>query len=122
MGQDREEKDIVKTTGRGVLYITFAKGWFLLTGMALTFGMPRIFKWAADNDAEAGLALFGAYQIVVRGVSFINNGIVTGTIQAVSKFTSFSFCRSQAGKVSSNFAGRPFTRLAINLLMALEVR
>jgi O-antigen/teichoic acid export membrane protein len=97
MGARESESDVVKTTGRGVLYITFAKGWFLLAGMVLTFGLPRIFKWAGGDDVNVGIALFGAYQIVTRGVSIINNGIVTGTIQAVSKFTSED--ESNAGAV-----------------------
>ncbi|MCP4196468.1 MAG: oligosaccharide flippase family protein [Proteobacteria bacterium] len=88
MTQRKKESDLVKTTGRGVIYITFAKGWFMLTGWALIFGLPRIFKWASGGDIEQGQALFGAYKIVFMGVSFINNGIITGTIQAVSKFTS----------------------------------
>ncbi len=88
MTDSKKEKNLVKTTGRGVIYITFAKAWFMLTGWALIFGLPRIFKWASGGDIEEGQALFGAYKIVFMGVSFINNGIITGTIQAVSKFTS----------------------------------
>lgn len=71
-----------------MIYITFAKLWFMLTGWALVFGLPRIFKWASGGDAEQGQMLFGSYKLVFMGVSFINNGIITGTIQAVSKFTS----------------------------------
>jgi O-antigen/teichoic acid export membrane protein len=82
------DKDTVRVAGRGVIYITFAKLWFLITGYALTFGLPRIFKWESGGDAEQGQILFGAYKLVFMGVSFINNGIVTGTIQAVSRFTS----------------------------------
>jgi O-antigen/teichoic acid export membrane protein len=88
MTDSKKEKSLVKSTGRGVIYITFAKGWFMLTGWVLIFGLPRIFKWASGGDIEQGQALFGAYKIVFMGVSFINNGIITGTIQAVSKFTS----------------------------------
>ena len=35
MAQNKSEQNLVKSTGRGVLYITFAKGWFMLTGWAL---------------------------------------------------------------------------------------
>ena len=83
-----KDKDSVRVAGRGVIYITFAKLWFMVTGYVLIFGLPRIFKWASGGDADQGQILFGAYKLVFMGVSFINNGIVTGTIQAVSKFTS----------------------------------
>ena len=66
--------------------LTFAKLWFMLTGWALYFILPRIFKWSVDGDEKLGMALFGAYGIVFTGVSVINNGVITGTIQAVSKF------------------------------------
>ncbi len=84
----KQVNDTVKVAGRGVIYITFAKLWFMLTGWILIFGLPRIFKWASGGDADQGQILFGAYKLVIMGVSFINNGIITGTIQAVSKFTS----------------------------------
>jgi O-antigen/teichoic acid export membrane protein len=97
MASGKEDQDIVKTAGRGVIYITFAKLWFMLTGWALVFVLPRVFKWSAEGDDEQGMALYGAYGIVFTGVSFINNGIITGTIQAVSKFTSED--ERQAGAV-----------------------
>jgi O-antigen/teichoic acid export membrane protein len=87
---------VVKSAGRGVLYIAFAKAWFLITGVALGLVLPRVFKWSAGSE-EAGQALFGAYGIVFTGVSFINNTLITGTIQAVSKFTSED--EAQAGAV-----------------------
>jgi O-antigen/teichoic acid export membrane protein len=93
-----EDKDVVKTAGRGVLYLTFAKVWFMLTGWALVFVLPRLFKWSAGGDEEAGQALYGAYGIVFTGVSFINNGIISGTIQSVSKFTSEDESRTGAVK------------------------
>jgi O-antigen/teichoic acid export membrane protein len=91
------EKDLVRSTGRGVLYISFAKMWFMLTGYVLAFGLPLIFKWTEGWDGDKGMALFGAYGIVITGISVINNGIITGTIQAVSKFTSED--ETQAGAV-----------------------
>jgi O-antigen/teichoic acid export membrane protein len=96
MTDQKSEANLVKSTGRGVLYITFAKGWFLFTGVALGLILPRVFKWSAGGD-EAGMALYGAYGIVLTGVSFINNTLITGTIQAVSKFTSED--ESRAGAV-----------------------
>lgn len=97
MGNDvKPDASVVRTAGRGVLYITFAKLWFMATGWALIFVLPRIFKWASGGDPAAGQALFGEYKLVVMGVSFINNGIITGTIQAVSKFTSEDETRAGA--------------------------
>lgn len=93
-----KEKDDVKVAGRGVLYITAAKMWFMLTGWALIFGLPRIFKWASGGDADEGQVLFGAYKLVIMGVSFVNNGIITGTLQAVSKFTSEDESKADAVK------------------------
>ncbi|MBN2344507.1 MAG: hypothetical protein JXX29_01585 [Deltaproteobacteria bacterium] len=78
---------VVKNTGMGVIYITFAKLWFMMMGWVLVFVLPRLFNWAAGGDEDAGKAMYGVYGLVVTGVSFINNGIVTGTIQSVSKFT-----------------------------------
>ncbi len=97
MSDSKSDADVVKTVGRGVIYITAAKIWFLVVGYVLIFVLPRIFKWTSGGDAEQGQALFGTYKIVFMGVSFINNGIITGTIQAVSKFTSED--ESNAGAV-----------------------
>jgi O-antigen/teichoic acid export membrane protein len=90
-------KDDVKVAGRGFIYITLAKMWFMLAGWVLIYALPRIFKWAAGGEEDEGQMLVGAYKLVVMGVSFINNGIITGTIQAVSKFTSED--ESKAGAV-----------------------
>ena len=75
--EEKTDRDVVQVAGRGVIYITFAKLWFMLTGWALIFGLPRIFKWASGGDADQGQVLFGAYKLVFMGVSFINNGIIT---------------------------------------------
>src|SRR5262249_39558306 len=63
--------------GRGVIYIAAAKVYFILAGLALETGLPRIL----------GAYLYGAYGIVNSWVSNINNVMVTGTIQAVSRQT-----------------------------------
>lgn len=73
--------------------IASAKVWFLITGWIAMIALPRIFKWASGS-AEAGQAMFGDYKLVFMGVSFLNNAIITGTIQAVSKFTSESDTRA----------------------------
>lgn len=97
MSDTTPDKSVVRTAGRGVIYITFAKMWFMLSGWALVFILPRVFKWSVDGDDEKGMALYGAYGIVFTGVSFLNNGIITGTIQSVSRFTSAD--EAQAGSI-----------------------
>ena len=63
--------------GRGVLYIAVAKLYFIVVGFALETLLPRLL----------GKALYGGYGVVNVFVSNINNVIVTGTIQAVSRPT-----------------------------------
>ncbi|MBN2716471.1 MAG: polysaccharide biosynthesis C-terminal domain-containing protein [Deltaproteobacteria bacterium] len=87
MTTDKSNSDVVKSTGMGVIYITFAKLWFMAMGWALVFVLPRLFEWAAGGDAAEGQAMYGMYGLVITGISFVNNGIVTGTIQSVSRFT-----------------------------------
>ena len=62
--------------GRGVLYIAFAKFYFLLIGMVIQFRLPVILSEAA----------WGAFSLVNGIASWFNNVAVTGTIQAVSRF------------------------------------
>jgi stage V sporulation protein B len=69
--------DDAAQAGRGVIYIGLAKLYFILAGAILEFRLPAIL----------GNTLFGAYGVVVSAVSPFNNVLVTGTIQAVSRFT-----------------------------------
>jgi len=62
--------------GRGVLYIAFAKFYFMFVGLVVQVRLPAILSHAA----------WGAYSFVNSLVSPVNNVLVTGTIQAVSKF------------------------------------
>lgn len=66
------------SAGRGVLYIAIAKLYFMVAGYAIYFTLPRLLP-----DAAA----WGDYLLVIGLVSVIDNVIVTGTIQGVSKFT-----------------------------------
>ena len=70
--------DATVTAGRGVIYIAFAKAYFMVAGYVIQFVLPRLLK----SDV-----LWGHYQLVVRLVSVIDNVIITGTIQGVSKYT-----------------------------------
>jgi stage V sporulation protein B len=63
--------------GRGVLYIAFAKFYFMFAGLFVQFRLPAILSRAA----------FGSYSLVAGIASFVNNVVVTGTIQTVSKFS-----------------------------------
>jgi O-antigen/teichoic acid export membrane protein len=63
--------------GRGVIYIAFAKFYFMIAGAIIEFRLPAILA----------RTVFGAYAVVSSVVSPINNVLVTGSIQAVSRFT-----------------------------------
>jgi stage V sporulation protein B len=63
--------------GRGVLYIAFAKLYFILASFGMQAVLTRILSRAA----------FGAYSVVAGWASPFNNVMVTGSIQAVSRFT-----------------------------------
>lgn len=79
--------DVVKLAGRGTIYITAAKAWFMVTGLAIYLVLPRLLS------AEE----FGIYGIVVGITSILNAVMVTGTIQTVSKYVSQDV--AQAGAV-----------------------
>jgi stage V sporulation protein B len=64
--------------GRGVIYIAFAKFYFMVSGAVLEFRLPTVL----------GNTVYGAYGVVNSLVSPFNNVLVTGTIQAVSRFSS----------------------------------
>lgn len=61
---------------RGVLYIAFAKLYFMVAGMVIQFRLPHILSRGA----------WGSYSLVTNIASLVNNVLVTGTIQSVSKF------------------------------------
>ncbi len=65
------------SAGRGVLYIAVAKLYFMIAGFAIETILPRLL----------GVFGFGAYGVVNAWVSNINSVMVTGTIQAVSRYT-----------------------------------
>ena len=62
--------------GRGVLYIAFAKFYFMFAGLVIQFRLPAVLSRAA----------FGSYSLVANIASLVNNVLVTGTIQTVSRF------------------------------------
>jgi stage V sporulation protein B len=62
--------------GRGVLYIAFAKFYFMVAGLVIQVRLPAVLSRAA----------FGSYSLVAGIASMVNNVLVTGTIQTVSRF------------------------------------
>src|SRR6185503_7942171 len=70
--------DVARLAGRGTLFITAAKVWFIVTGYGIYFALPRLLS------AEQ----WGLYVVVTGAVSVINAVIVTGTYQTVSKYVS----------------------------------
>jgi stage V sporulation protein B len=70
--------DVAARAGRGTIYITASKLWFMVTGAALMLVLPQIV-----SQADVGV-----YKVVIGLVSVINAVVVTGTIQTVSKFVS----------------------------------
>jgi O-antigen/teichoic acid export membrane protein len=87
--QDGETRSVSKA-GRGVLLIAFAKFYFMLVGLIIQqVALPRILS----------RTMFGAFGVVNSFISPVNNVMVTGSIQAVSRFISQE--PSQARKVQS---------------------
>lgn len=69
--------DEAKQAGRGVIYIALAKMYFMVAGAIIEFRLPAILA----------NTVFGAYAVVASTVSPLNNVLVTGSIQSVSRFT-----------------------------------
>ena len=67
----------VTGAGKGVLYIAVAKLYFMIVGAVIEFRLTAILS----------RTVFGAYGVVASVVSPFNNVMVTGSIQAVSRFT-----------------------------------
>lgn len=75
----RAPEDDARVAGRGFLFITFAKLWFMGTGAVISLGLPRLL-----GDP----ALYGDYDVVNRFITILNMVMIAGTIQAVSKAVS----------------------------------
>ena len=81
--------DAAVTAGRGVIFIALAKLYFMVAGYAIYFTLPRLLGTEVQ---------WGNYLLVVGLVSVIDNVIVTGTIQGVSRFTAQDDSLAQAVK------------------------
>ena len=76
-GSSKEKGGEGRRAGRGVVLIALAKVYFMIAGAVIEFRLPVLLA----------PSIFGAYKVVSSLVSPLNNVLVTGTIQAVSRFT-----------------------------------
>ncbi|MFO0694515.1 MAG: polysaccharide biosynthesis C-terminal domain-containing protein [Polyangiales bacterium] len=81
------DRDHASHAGRGLLSIAGAKIFFVVAGFAVQFLLPR-FLGSAER--------YGLLMAAMSGVSILNNVMVTGTVQTVSKFVSEAEDRSAA--------------------------
>ena len=70
--------NIAALAGRGAIYITAAKIWFMASG----YGISVTLTYLLTPE------YYGLYRVVINTVSIINAVIVTGTYQTVSKYVS----------------------------------
>jgi stage V sporulation protein B len=74
------------TAAKGAVFISIAKIYFMLSGFVQQVLLTRFL----------GLADYGAFAVVNNVISVVNNTVVQGTIQAVSKFTAENDARAEA--------------------------
>jgi O-antigen/teichoic acid export membrane protein len=80
------QPDRAVEVGHGVLFIGFAKASFMVFGALQKFLLARV----------VSVAEYGAFSVVNNAISIVNNTIVQGTIQSVSKFTAEDDARAGA--------------------------
>jgi len=102
--QQPSKPDRAVEAGRGALFIGFAKGFFMVAGF-----LQRVLLARVVSPAE-----YGAFSVVNNAISTVNNTMVQGTIQSVSKFTAEDDAR--AGAVQR--AGLKM-QMALGVLVAL---
>lgn len=83
--------DTARVAGRGMIYITLAKIWFMVSGYGIHFTLPRLMSKEQ----------FGLYQVVIGLVSIINAVVITGTYQTVSKYISQEESKADAVKTKA---------------------
>jgi stage V sporulation protein B len=76
--EPRPASDVATVAGRGAIYITLAKLWFMASG----YGIAITLTYLLTTEE------YGLYRVVINAVSIVNAVIVTGTYQAVSKYVS----------------------------------
>ena len=80
------ERSDAATAGRGFLIITAAKLWFMVGGVLINFGLPFIFSSRLYGEHGDGKALYGQYIDINNTLSILSMVMITGVMQAVSKF------------------------------------
>src|SRR5688500_15400792 len=83
-------KDDTRAAGRGIAFIGLAKIYFMIAGAAIEFLLPNLL----------GKVVYGGYSFVAGTVSTINNVVVTGTIQAVSRETTSDPAHANVAKAT----------------------
>jgi stage V sporulation protein B len=83
--------DVARVAGRGTIYISAAKLWFILSGFGVYIALTRLV-----SEDQVGL-----YQVVIGIVSIINAVVVTGTSQTVSKYISQDESRADSVKAKA---------------------
>lgn len=76
--------DEKQTASRGVLWLTIAKLYFTFSGVLLLTLLP---KWIGSTEIERA-KLYGDFSVVIGVLNPLTMMMITGTIQAVSKFIS----------------------------------
>ena len=79
----QSEASVIK---RGLLVITAAKVWFILSGLILVFGLPYLLSYLYGK--EEGQALYGQYTHINNTLSILSMVLVTGGLQTMSKWVS----------------------------------
>jgi stage V sporulation protein B len=90
MAEQTRAPDRAVEAGRGAIFITAAKAWFIVTGFVQQLLLPRLL----------GMGGYGTYGVVSAAVSILNNATVLGTINSVSKFTAEDDRRADAVKLA----------------------
>jgi stage V sporulation protein B len=83
---NNNKPDRAVEAGRGALFIGFAKSFFMVAGF-----LQRLLLARFVSQAE-----YGAFSVVNNAISTVNNTMVQGTIQSVSKFTAEDDARAGA--------------------------
>ena len=82
-----QQEDQVKVVGKGLLVITFAKLWFMVGGALITFGLPYLFTWMGESK-EVAKQMYGQFFDINNTMSILSMVLITGGLQAVSKWVS----------------------------------
>jgi stage V sporulation protein B len=86
VGEPEKKVEAAVVAGRGAIFIGFAKIYFMVTGFVQRVLLTRL----------VGPAEFGDFAVVNNVVSIVNNTVVQGTVQSVSKFTAEDDARAGA--------------------------